>query len=93
MRLRELIGRGYLLDLAVLGTASDGVVCAVSSAGCRLAGVMMGWEAVERARWVNVDEGRGWSWDGRGGDDDDDRKKGLVEVKINKDKNRRNVCR
>jgi hypothetical protein len=65
MRLRELIGRGYLLDLAVLG-ASDGVVCAVGSAGCRLVAVMMGWEAVAEGRWVNVDDGRGWSWDGKG---------------------------
>jgi hypothetical protein len=64
MRMRELIGRGYLLDLAVLG-ASDGVVCAVGSAACRLAGVMMGWEAVKEGRWANVDDGRGWSWDGR----------------------------
>lgn len=64
MRMRELIGRGYLLDLAVLG-ASDGVVCAVSSAACRLAGVMMGWDAVAEGRWNNVDDGRGWSWDGR----------------------------
>jgi hypothetical protein len=60
-----LIGRGYLLDLAVLG-ASDGVVCAVGSSACRLVGVMMGWEAVSEGRWVNVDDGRGWSWDGRG---------------------------
>ena len=65
MRLRELVGRGYLLDLAVLGS-SDGVVCAVGSAACRLAGVMMGWEAVAEGRWANVDDGRGWSWDGKG---------------------------
>jgi hypothetical protein len=65
MRLRELIGRGYLLDLAVLGS-SDGVVCAVGSSACRLVGVMMGWEAVSEGRWVNVDDGRGWSWDGKG---------------------------
>lgn len=65
LRLRELVGRGYLLDLAVLAS-SDGVVCGVGSAGCRLVGVMMGWEALEAGRWVNVDDGRGWSWDGRG---------------------------
>jgi hypothetical protein len=65
MRLRELIGRGYLLDLAVLGS-SDGVVCAVGSSACRLVGVMMGWEAVAEGRWINVDDGRGWSWDGKG---------------------------
>lgn len=64
MRVRELIGKGYLLDLAVLGQ-SDGVVCAVSSAACRILGVMMGWEAVEKGHWVNVDDGRAWSWDGR----------------------------
>ncbi|KAK3069773.1 hypothetical protein LTR53_011617 [Teratosphaeriaceae sp. CCFEE 6253] len=64
MRMRELVGRAYLLDLAVLG-ASEGVVCAVSSAGCRVLGVMMGWEAVRGGRWVNVDDGRAWSWEGR----------------------------
>jgi hypothetical protein len=26
---------------------------------------MMGWEAVKEGRWANVDDGRGWSWDGR----------------------------
>ncbi|KAF2765166.1 hypothetical protein EJ03DRAFT_247692, partial [Teratosphaeria nubilosa] len=63
MRLRELVGRAYLLDLAVLGEA-DGVVCAVSSATCRVLGVMVGWEGVVGGSWVNVDDGRGWSWDG-----------------------------
>jgi hypothetical protein len=64
MRLRELVGRAYLLDLAVLGQ-SDGVVCAVSSAAYRILGVIMGWDAVADGRWVNVDDGRPWSWDGR----------------------------
>ncbi|KAL9620783.1 MAG: hypothetical protein Q9160_004683 [Pyrenula sp. 1 TL-2023] len=47
LQLRELIGRAYLLDLAVLGS-SDWVVCGVSSATCRLLGVMRGWEGVLR---------------------------------------------
>jgi len=64
MRMRELIGRAYVLDLAVLG-ASDGVVCATSSATCRLLGVMLGWDAVKDGKWVNVDDNRAWSWDGR----------------------------
>ncbi|KAH9825912.1 hypothetical protein Tdes44962_MAKER10122 [Teratosphaeria destructans] len=64
MRLRELVGRAYLIDLAILGEA-DGVVCAVSCAACRVLGVMLGWEAVVDGRWVNVDDRRGWSWDGR----------------------------
>jgi hypothetical protein len=64
-RMRELVGRAYLLDLAVLGE-SDGVVCAVSSATCRLLGVMMGWDAVIGGQWMNVDDNRPWSWDGRG---------------------------
>lgn len=64
MRMRELIGRAYLLDLAVLGE-SEGVVCAVSSATCRLLGVMLGWDAMKEGKWVNVDDGRAWSWDGR----------------------------
>ncbi|KAK5112950.1 hypothetical protein LTR62_003772 [Meristemomyces frigidus] len=61
LRMRELLGRAYLLDLAVLGQ-SDGVVCAVSSAGCRVLGVMLGWEKVVVGRWVNVDDRRGWGW-------------------------------
>ncbi|KAK5122374.1 hypothetical protein LTR85_003958 [Meristemomyces frigidus] len=63
MRMRELVGRAYLLDLAVLGQ-SDGVVCAVSSAACRVLGVMLGWEAVVNNRWINVDDARPWSWNG-----------------------------
>lgn len=64
MSMRELVGRAYLLDLAVLGE-SDGVVCGISSSTCRLLGVMLGWDAVKEGKWVNVDDGRAWSWDGR----------------------------
>ncbi|KAI6869095.1 hypothetical protein KC323_g2834 [Hortaea werneckii] len=64
MRMRELVGRAYLIDLAVLGEG-DGVVCAVSSAACRLLGVMLGWDAVVDGRWMNVDDGRAWSWNGK----------------------------
>ena len=64
VQMRELVGRAYLLDLAILGE-SDGVVCAVSSASCRLLGVMLGWGAIKDGRWMNVDDGRPWSWDGR----------------------------
>lgn len=60
MALRELVARAYLLDLSVLGM-SDRVVCAVSSVGCRLLAVMMGWErAVVGQWWKNVDGGFGW---------------------------------
>lgn len=59
VEMRELIGRAYLLDLAVLGRA-DGVVCAVSSYTCRLLGVMMGEQAVREGRWANVEEGYPW---------------------------------
>ncbi|KXT00984.1 hypothetical protein AC578_8194 [Pseudocercospora eumusae] len=62
LRLRNLVGRAYLLDLAVL-SESDGVVCAVSSATCRALAVMMGWNAVVQGRFVNVDDHRAWSWD------------------------------
>lgn len=66
LRLRELVGRAYLLDLAVLGQASDRIVCTVSSMGCKLLAVMMGWEdAIEKGNWVNIDgdfEWRGVSW-------------------------------
>ncbi|KAM4059730.1 hypothetical protein HRG_002643 [Hirsutella rhossiliensis] len=62
LRLRGFIGRAYMMDLAVLAGASDRVVCAVSAMGCRLLGVMMGWErAMEQGAWVNVDGGYGWS--------------------------------
>ncbi|GAM86513.1 hypothetical protein ANO11243_045270 [Dothideomycetidae sp. 11243] len=63
--MRKLVGRGYLLDLDVLGRGGDAVVCAVSSATCRLLGVIMGWDKVKHGRWINVDDGRGWSWDGQ----------------------------
>jgi len=66
LRLRELLGRAYLMDLAVLGGASDRVLCTVSSMGCRLLAVMMGWEhAMEKYGWVNIDgdfDWRGVAW-------------------------------
>ncbi|KHN99884.1 uncharacterized protein MAM_01808 [Metarhizium album ARSEF 1941] len=67
LRLRSLVGRAYMMDLAVLASASDKVVCAVSAMGCRLVAVMMGWErAMERRDWRNVDGEYGWgglNWD------------------------------
>jgi hypothetical protein len=60
MKLRELVGRAYLMDLAVLAKA-DTVVCTVSSLGCRLLAVMMGWEsAIGQKNWVNVDGDFDW---------------------------------
>ena len=62
LRLRSFIGRAYMMDLAVLAGASDKVVCAVSAMGCRMLGVMMGWErAIEKGAWVNVDGGYSWN--------------------------------
>lgn len=70
LRLRELVGRAYLLDLAVLGQ-TDAVVCSVSSAGCRILGIMMGWQGVsaggvhgkiENKKWWNIDGD--WEWRG-----------------------------
>ncbi|POR36429.1 Uncharacterized protein TPAR_03374 [Tolypocladium paradoxum] len=62
LRLRSFIGRAYMMDLAVLAGASDKVVCAVSAMGCRMLGVMMGWErAMEKGAWVNVDGGYSWN--------------------------------
>jgi hypothetical protein len=56
MKLRELVGRAYLLDIAVLGQNSERIVCGVSAAGCRLLAVMMGWEqAVQEGSWINID--------------------------------------
>ncbi|KAI9892912.1 MAG: hypothetical protein M1814_001071 [Vezdaea aestivalis] len=59
MQLREYVARAYLLDLAVVGGA-DRVVCAVSAAGCRVLGVMMGWDRVRGGEWRNVDGEGGW---------------------------------
>jgi hypothetical protein len=65
-RLRELVARAYLMDLSVLGSGSDKVICTVSSMGCRLLAVMMGWEqAIVKGGWVNIDgdfQWRGISW-------------------------------
>lgn len=62
LQLRSLVGRAYIMDLAVLARASDGVVCAVSAMGCRLLGVMMDWEkGVGGGGWVNVDGDYGWT--------------------------------
>ncbi|KAI0159452.1 hypothetical protein BJ166DRAFT_499443 [Pestalotiopsis sp. NC0098] len=61
-RLRSLIGRSYMLDLAIIAQGTDAVVCTVSSAACRLAAVMMGWEkAMEHGNWVNVDGNYLWT--------------------------------
>ncbi|KAH8731314.1 hypothetical protein GQ44DRAFT_604594 [Phaeosphaeriaceae sp. PMI808] len=61
--LRELVGRAYLMDLAVLGQA-DTVVCTVSSVSCRLLGVMLGWDAMigkmEQRRWRSIDGSFDW---------------------------------
>jgi hypothetical protein len=66
LRLRELVGRAYLMDLAVLGRASDRIVCTVSAMGCKLLAVMMGWEnAIVNGGWVNIDgdfEWKGIGW-------------------------------
>lgn len=60
LQLRELLGRAYLLDLAMLAQ-SDKVVCGVSSNACRILAVMLGWErAFENNDWTNVDGSYGW---------------------------------
>ncbi|KAL2403086.1 hypothetical protein ABEF93_007214 [Exophiala dermatitidis] len=57
LKLRELLGRAYLLDLAMLAQ-SDKVVCGVSSNACRILAVMLGWDrAFENKNWINVDDG------------------------------------
>ncbi|KAL6709672.1 hypothetical protein ACN47E_001100 [Coniothyrium glycines] len=59
-KLRELVGRAYLLDLSVLGKA-DSMVCTVSSVSCRLLALMLGWEdAIVKGRWRNVDGEFDW---------------------------------
>ncbi|PHH68596.1 hypothetical protein CDD82_417 [Ophiocordyceps australis] len=62
LRLRSLVARAYVMDLAVLAGASDYVVCAVSATGCRLLGAMLGWErGITMGNWINVDGDYGWS--------------------------------
>ncbi|KAI1435347.1 hypothetical protein GGR50DRAFT_328199 [Xylaria sp. CBS 124048] len=62
VRLRGLIGRAYVMDLAVLGEASDAVICTMSAMGCRLLAVIMGWEkAMTQGNWVNIDGNYMWS--------------------------------
>lgn len=50
-------------NAAATALSSDSIVCVVSVTGCRLLGVMMGWErAMDRGGWANVDGGAsGWS--------------------------------
>jgi hypothetical protein len=60
-RLRSMMGRAYMMDLAVLADASDFVICTVSAMGCRLLAVMMGWDsAFASGRWINIDGDYGW---------------------------------
>ncbi|KAI2635471.1 hypothetical protein GGS21DRAFT_516025 [Xylaria nigripes] len=61
-RLRGLLGRAYVMDLAVLGEASDVVICTMSAMGCRLLAVIMGWDkAITHENWVNIDGDFLWS--------------------------------
>ncbi|CAD6500621.1 BgTH12-06330 [Blumeria graminis f. sp. triticale] len=61
LKLRELVARTYLMDSAVLGKASDKIICTVSCMSCRLLGIMMGWEkAIDQRGWVNIDGESGW---------------------------------
>ncbi|CAK7274498.1 hypothetical protein SEPCBS119000_006203 [Sporothrix epigloea] len=61
LRIRSLVGRAYMMDLAVLAESSDQVVCAVSATGCRLLAVMMGRDkALKQGRWINIDGDYGW---------------------------------
>lgn len=59
LQLRRIVGRAYLLDLAVIGQA-DAIVCGVSSAACRVLGVMAGWDKIKSKGWRNVDGKFGW---------------------------------
>lgn len=62
VRLRSLVGRAYMMDLAVLADVSDVVICTVSAMGCRLLAVMMGWEdAMESNKWINIDGHYRWT--------------------------------
>ena len=66
LQLRGLLGRSYLLDLAVLA-GGDGVLCGGGSAACGVLALMAGWEGMRGGRWVDVDEGVGvWGEGGFG---------------------------
>lgn len=66
LSLRNLIGRAYLLDMAVLGQC-DRVICGVGSASCRLLAVMMGWDrAITKKAWQNVDGSWDWAYTASG---------------------------
>lgn len=57
---KALLARAYLLDLAVV-SKSDRVICTVSSIGCRLLAVMMGWDqAILQKKWINIDGEFDW---------------------------------
>ena len=58
---RSELARSYLRDLAILAQ-SDRLVCAVSSRGCRILGVMMGWDNVSKGHWKNIDQGLSLGW-------------------------------
>ncbi|KAK3382458.1 hypothetical protein B0T24DRAFT_514977 [Lasiosphaeria ovina] len=61
LRLRGLVARAYMMDLAVLADGTDAVICTASAAGCCLLAVMMGWEsAFDQGNWINIDGGGGW---------------------------------
>lgn len=66
LKLRELVGRAYVLDLAVLGQGCDWVVCGVSSATCRALGVMRGWEGVLTGSDLGIGGGGGVKVSGGG---------------------------
>lgn len=61
MKLRNQLGRSYLLDLAILAQ-TDRVVCTASSRGCRILGVMMGWDKVQKGWWKNIDQAYELGW-------------------------------
>ncbi|KAF2649486.1 hypothetical protein K491DRAFT_721631 [Lophiostoma macrostomum CBS 122681] len=65
MKIRELVGRAYLMDLAMVSKA-DTVVCTVSSIGCRILAVMLGWDnSFNKGNWRNIDgefEWKGIVW-------------------------------
>ncbi|KAI0482327.1 hypothetical protein GGR56DRAFT_181357 [Xylariaceae sp. FL0804] len=62
LRLRGLMGRAYVMDLAVLGQGSDAVICTMSAMGCRLLAVIMGWDkAIKHGNWVNIDGDYQWT--------------------------------
>ena len=62
VKTRGRLARAYLLELSIIAETSDVTICAVSTMGCRILGVMIGWEkGIKGGSWINVDGDYSWT--------------------------------